>query len=179
MRFTIDLATSRILDHRRVNRICAGFMAILLGFLCCNLFLVSWNLGESRRLTSEINILEKRLKRRPAGAVDKDSARTRASIRFFNEIIARKTFSWLDFLKHVETTTSEGIALSVLAPDRKSGTVKIEGLGRDFGKVLAYLESLEDSRYFHDIQLVSHQDVVLWEQVKGVRFSIMCRVKLQ
>jgi hypothetical protein len=177
MRFTIDVSTNRILDHRRVNRICAFTVMILLGVLCWNVFRISWNIGESRRLADEINASKKQPENRSPDTTDKDSARIRSSIGFFNEIIARKSFGWLDFLEQVEIVDSDGIALSGLAPDRKSGTVKIEGWARDFGKVRAYLESLEESPYFQAVQLVSHKDVVLWEEARGVKFSIVCRVK--
>lgn len=177
MRFTIDLATNRILDHRRVNRICAVIGAVLLGFLCWNTCRISWNTGESHRLDDDITALERELKSRPAAVVDTDSAATRARIRFFNEILARKAFGWLDLLERIELATLDGIALSGLAPDRKNGTVTIEGWARDFGKVRSYLESLDESIFFDAVQLVSHKEVVLWEQARGIQFSIVCRVK--
>jgi Tfp pilus assembly protein PilN len=179
MRFTINLATKRILDLRRFNRICAVAIALLLALLCWNIFRFLWNLGESHRLSDEIIASETKLKSLPVAVIDKDSAKTRATIGYYNEIIARKTFGWLVFLEQLEISTPEGVALSGVEPDRKSGTVKIEGLARDFGKVQAYLESLEESPYFHSIQLLSHQNFVLWEEARGVKFSVMCRVKFQ
>jgi Tfp pilus assembly protein PilN len=179
MRFTINLATKRVLDLRLFNRICAGTIALLLLLLCWNIFRFLWNMGESHRLTVEITASEKKLKSLPVAVVDKDSAKTRATIVFYNEIITRRSFPWLAFLEQLEIVTPEGVALTGVTPERESGTVQIEGLARDFGKVRAYLESLEESPYFQSIQLVSHQNVVLWEQAKGVRFSVMCRVKFQ
>jgi Tfp pilus assembly protein PilN len=179
MRFTINLATKRILDLHLFNRISAVTIALLLASLCWNIFRFSWDLGESHRLTDEIIASEKKLKSLPVTVIDKDSAKTRAAIGFYNKIIQRKSLGWLPFLEQLEITTPEGVALTSVTPDRESGTVKIEGLARDFGKVRAYLENFEESPYFQSIQLVSHQNVVLWEQAKGVKFSVMCRVKLQ
>ncbi len=179
MHFTINLATRRILDYRRVNRLCAVIIAALLLFLCWNVFMVSWHMGETRRLDNEISSLTKKMKTLAPANLDKDSSETRASISYYNEIIVRKSFGWLRFLEQVEISLPEGIALSGLAPDKKNGSVKIEGLARDFGKLRALLENLEKSGYFHDIQLVSHADVDLWEEAKGVEFSIMCQVKFQ
>lgn len=179
MRFTINLATKRILDLRLFNRICAVTIALLLVSLCWNIFRFVWNMGESHRLTDEIIASEKKLKSLPVAVIDKDSAKTRATIGFYNKIIERKSFGWLVFLEQLEIATPGGVALTGVTTDRENGTVKIEGLARDFGKVRAYLESLEESPYFQSIQLVSNQNVVLWEQAKGVKFSVMCRVKFQ
>jgi Tfp pilus assembly protein PilN len=55
--------------------------------------------------------------------------------------------------------------------------VKVEGLAQDFKKVQSYLDNLADSKYFTDVQLLSNKNKKLWEQAKGVEFSLSFRVR--
>jgi type IV pilus assembly protein PilN len=179
MRFTINLATRMHIDSRLVNRGGFALLAALFVLLVWNVSRASWNLGELRRLRSDIASYENRLNSRPSGVSEKDFTRLLSDIKFYNEIIARKSFNWLGLLEQVEGVTPEGIALSLLAPDKKSGAVKIEGHARSFALVRSYVEKLEDSKLFTSILLLSHSDVAAGEKSRGIQFSISCRAALQ
>jgi len=80
----------------------------------------------------------------------------------------------------LENSTPEGIALVSLAPDTKTGSIKIEGRARNFGHVRSYLDRLEDSKAFTNILLLSHGDIAVGEKKSsGVQFVISCRLVKQ
>ncbi|MDD2336689.1 MAG: PilN domain-containing protein [Geobacteraceae bacterium] len=179
MRFTINLATKTILNYRRVDRACTIAVVALGILLAGNIGLYSWNLGEMRRLDAETTEVKHRLARPLPPIPEKDQAGILANITFYNDIIKRKTYGWLAFLEKLEAATPDGISVTRLLPDRAKGSLAIEGWARDFKAVEAYLAMLEDSKTFYDVLLLSHKKEALWEQAKGVRFSISCRVKEQ
>jgi len=179
MRLTINLATRSLFDRTWVNRVCILTVVVLAGLLVWNFFRFSWNLGEMRRLDAETVAAEKRLKSAPPGISEQDHSRIKASATYFNDIIKRKTFGWLAFLEQVENATPDGVAVSFLSPDRASGIMKIDGWARNFRDLETYMEMLEDSGNFRDVLLLSHKKEELWEQAKGVSFSLSCQVKMQ
>lgn len=179
MRFNINLATRTIYDHRLVSRLCTVTIVVLSALLVLNVFRFSWNLGEMRRLDAEISAAEKRLQSAPPGISEQEHAAVRQGATFFNEIIMRKTYGWLAFLEELENVTPEGVSLTLLSPDKADGIIKIEGLARNFRALESFLEMLEDSGYFHEVLLLSHKNEDLWEQAKGLRFSISCKVNRQ
>lgn len=175
MRFTINVATRIYLDYRRVNQACIAGIVVLLILLAWNVNRFSWNYGELRRLKAETAIFEGRLGSRPAGVSEQEYTRMQASVRFYNDLIERKTDSWLGLLDMLEKATPEGIALSSMAPDKKAGQIKLEGRAKNFSLVKNYVEKLEDSKNFTEIMLLSHQDIASGDNVRGVLFKISCR----
>jgi Tfp pilus assembly protein PilN len=82
-------------------------------------------------------------------------------------------------LERLELATPEGIALSALTPDMKSGAIKIEGRARNFAHIRLYLDRLEDSKFFSSILLLSHSNITAGERAKAVQFSISCKAAPQ
>jgi hypothetical protein len=179
MRFTLNVATRTYLDRNLVNRVGYAVLALLLILLVWNISRTFWNLGELRRLQADNASYEKRLNSRPSGVSEKDFTRLLADIKFYNEILGRKAFNWLGFLDQLEGASSEGIALSVLAPDKKTGELKIEGHARSFAQIRSYIEKLEDSKAYTSILLLSHTNITVGEKTKGVNFAISCKAALQ
>lgn len=179
MRFTINLATRTYLDHQLVNRIGVASMVVLVALLAWNISSVSWGTGELRRLKGDIATNEARLNSRPSGVSEKDYNRMQASIRFHNSVIERKVYNWLGLLDRLETLTPDGITLAALEPETKDGELRIEGRTTTFTQVRSYLEKLEDSKLFSNVQLVSHQNLSLGERTHGVQFAIVCRAVKQ
>jgi len=176
MRFTINLATRTLLDHRLFNRVLALALALLAVIFLWNIFRFSWNLGEIRRYDADMAAAAKRLKILPPAVSESEQAAIQAETTFFNGIIGRKSFGWLDFLGQLEEATPEGIALTLLSPDMSTGNVRIEGWARGFRDLQAFMTGLEDSGSFRDVLLLSHKNVELWEEAKGMSFSLSCRV---
>ncbi|HEX9078429.1 MAG TPA: PilN domain-containing protein, partial [Desulfuromonadaceae bacterium] len=161
MRFTINLATRPYLDQQRVKQACFASLVLLLALLAWNGSRVVGNMGETRHLAAENAAMEARLGSRPAGVSEKEYARQLASIRFFNEIIERRSRNWLGLLDQVENATPDGVTLAALTPEKGGAELKLEGRARNFAAVRSYLERLEDSHDFSDILLLSHRDLAL------------------
>jgi hypothetical protein len=176
MRFTINLATRTYLDHRVINRLAYGVIAVLVLFTVWNVVRVSSNLGELGRLNTDISAIQGKLGVRPNGTSEADFIRQKARIRFYNEIIERKSTNWLNLLELFENVTPEGIALSSLLPDKKPGEWKLEGRARSFKVIQQYLEKLESSKNVSNVLLLSHQNIAIGEKGRGVQFAISCRV---
>lgn len=176
MRFTINLTTRTYLDHQLVTRGLVAVILLLALFTGWKFISFSSNLGELERLGSDVAALEGRLHSRPAGVSEQEYNGQLARIRFYNEIIGRKTVNWLGLLDQLEQVTPEGVALASLTPERKSGLLKIEGRARSFGLVRSYLERMEGSTAFGDVLLTSHGDLAVSEKMHGVRFAMSCRV---
>lgn len=179
MRWTINLATRTYLDHRKVNLAIGGSIALLVCLLAWGVTRFAWNVGELRRLKSDLAVMEGKLGSRPAGVSESDYRRLLASIRFYNGIIVRKSVSWTGLLDRLEGVVPEGIALTSLVPDPKSGEVKIEGRARSFVQVRTLLEHLEGSNQFTNVLLLSHRDIAAGERGRGVQFTISCRTVIQ
>lgn len=175
MRFTIDLSDGKRRGRTRIDRISVAVAVILLATLAWNGMRCASNLGEEKRLRDDIAGLKKRAHGRAAPVSESQRASILAETRFFNDIIERRAFGWLELLEQVENATPDGIWLSSLVPDRKTGAIRVEGLAANFSTVRVYLEKLEDSGRFADAQLVSHEKKSLWEQAGGVRFSVTFR----
>ncbi|NVN93606.1 MAG: PilN domain-containing protein [Desulfuromonadales bacterium] len=179
MRFTINLATKTYLDHQLINRGLIISLLVLVMLSAWKVVSFCGNMGKQERLRADIASLEERLKSRSAGVSEQEYSSQQKTIRFYNEIIERKSANWLSLLEQLERATPEGIALASLAPEKKTGILKIEGRARNFGQVRTYLERLGDSKAFTDILLLSHADQVVGEKGHGVRFTISCRTVKQ
>lgn len=179
MYFSINLATRTYLDRRLVNRIGAGLCAILIFLFAWNVYRVATSGAELSRLHADIASHEAKLNSRPQGVSEKEYTKLLGTIGFYNEIIGRKSFNWLGLLEQLENATPEGISLSLVSPDRKSGEIKIDGRAKTFTLVRTYLEKLEDSKAFTSIYLVSHTNLTLGDRAKGVQFSVICKAVQQ
>lgn len=176
MRFTINLATRTYLDHRLLNRIAYCAIALLLMVTAWNVSRMSSNMGEQSRLNTEINGVQSTLGAKPNGISEAEISHQKAQIRFYNEIIERKSKNWLNILELFENITPEGIALSSLSPDNKQEILKVDGHARSFKVLQQYLEKLETSKNFSNVLLISHQNMFAGEKERGVKFSISCKV---
>jgi len=177
MRFSINLATRNYVDKRLLNRVCYGSIAILILSLAWNITRASSNLGEQRRLDTEIQSLESRFSSKPGGVSDSEFAQQQAHIRFYNGIIDRKGKDWLRLLDLIEGVTPEGVSLAAIAQEKKKDELVLDGRARSFGSVRQYLEKLEESKVFTDVILLSHQELITGDKGRGVQFKISCKVR--
>ena len=176
MRYTINLATRTCLDHRMLNRLAFCAIALLVLLAGWNVSRVASNLGEQSRLNVEISAIQSKLGTRPGGISETDFSRQKARIRFYNEIIERKSVNWLNLLELFENVTPEGVSISSLSPGKGHEEWKLDGVARSFKVVQHYLEKLESSNNFSDVLLLSHQNMAAGEKKRGVQFSISCKV---
>lgn len=177
MEFNINLATRSYIDKRLVKQLCYGAIAVLLLLTAWNITRFSWNMGELRKVSAEIQELEKRINSKPAGISDRDYAQQQAQISFYNQVISQKSKNWLKMLDLVETVTPDGISLSVLNHGKNNGELNLEGHARTFAVMRKYLEKLEETGAFSSVMLLSHQNLLIGEKGRGVSFKISCKVQ--
>ncbi|HOP41590.1 MAG TPA: PilN domain-containing protein [Geobacteraceae bacterium] len=176
MQFTINLATKKHLDYRWVTMGCIAVLVILSLLLGWNIYRFLTNQSELRRCADEIHSLQKKVEAAPPAIQEKNPDTQWAQINFYNRIIERKKFGWTELLEKVEKATPRGIALSSLAPDKDLSFLKIEGLALNFERLEDYLVRLDEAECFDDVQLLSHDEIDLWEQAHGFRFTVKCHV---
>lgn len=175
MYFSINLATRTYIDRRLASRVGIALGGVLLLLLVWNIYRVGWNSGELRRLKGDIAAYQAKLNSRPTGVSEQQYGQMLTSVKFYNGIIERKTYSWLGLLERLENATPDGIALSQVSPDRLTGDIKIEGRAKSFTHLKSYMDKLEDSRSFGAILLVSHTPIELGERTRGLQFAITCK----
>lgn len=179
MRYAINFATRTYLDHRLLNRIGYGIIALLLLGVGWNVSQVSSNMGEQSRLDADIASLQNKIGVKPGEPGEKEINSQKAHIRFYNEIIERKSINWLNLLEVLENVTPAGVALTSLTPGKSLDEWKLEGNARSFKTVRQYLEKLESSQNISDILLLSHSSMVSNDKSSGVKFAITCKVLFQ
>ncbi|MDD2582127.1 MAG: PilN domain-containing protein [Desulfuromonadaceae bacterium] len=176
MRFTINFATRIYLDHRLLNRVAFCIITALIAITGWNIIRVASNVGEQSRLNAEIAAIQSRLETMPRGISETESNRQKASIRFYNEIIERKSINWLNLLERLENATPEGCSLSSLSQGKDQGEWNLAGRARSFKVVEQFLEKLESSDNFSNVLLLSHQNLTSDDKVRGIQFTISCNV---
>lgn len=176
MRFTINLTTRTYLDHTLLNKYIYSTIVVLLVVTAWNVNRVSSYLGEQSRLNSEITAIQARLGIKPGGLSESEVTGQKAHIRFYNGVIERKSIDWLSMLELIENSTPVGVSLSALSPAKIRDEWKLEGRAKTFKTVQQYLEKLEASKSFTNVMLLSHQNISAGEKVRGVQFTISCKV---
>ena len=176
MHYTINLATRTHLDHLMINRLVYCAIAVLVVAFGWNVSRVTANIGEQSRLNAEISAIQGRLATKPNGISEADFSRQKGHIRFYNEIIERKSLNWVNRLELFEKVTPEGISLSSLSPGKNPEEWMLEGRARSFKVVQQYLERLEEAKTFSNVLLLSHQNMAAGEKMRGVQFTISSKV---
>ena len=116
MKLTINLATRRYVNMRRLN---AG---LILGFLVLATLLV-FKVREVARNQAELGRLRNLSASagNPTGVKVSEEQLKALSARagFANKLIQQKSMNWLSLLDRLEEVVPEGVALSDIAPDQR------------------------------------------------------------
>lgn len=177
MRLTINLSTRTYINARQLNLVLLGCFLVLMGFLFMNVLGISSKVGEIARIKGEMDSHDRKsgTDRRPVA--DQDYQRIMAQIRFANEIINKKAYSWLSLIDRLEAVTPDGIAFSSIEPDPKKQSLKLTGSTLSFSRLRQLLENMEQTPDFSEIYLVSQNQTTVGEKQKGISFNITCQVK--
>ena len=108
----------------------------------------------SARVYSETATLQRQI---PSADLDALSD----AIREANHLIHRRTFSWTEFLNHVESTLPPDVMLTLLRPNIGSDGVGIEVgvIGREVDGIVEFIERLERTGAFEEV-LVRQEELV-------------------
>lgn len=178
MRLTINLSTRTYLNRSYLNIGFAALFIILLIFLAINIKGISTTTGETDRVGRELQDLEKKSGSKGRKVPEAEYQNLAKQISFANEVIKRKTFSWLALLDKLEAVVPDSVTLTNITPDARKKELKLSGTALTFAGLRRLLEQMEDSGHFADIYLVSQADARVGETQKGITFSINCKVKM-
>lgn len=178
MRLTINLATRTYLNRNQLNTGCAVLCVLLLLFLVITIKNISAAMAETDRIRSELTALEQKSGSKGRKIPEAEYQSLVKQIGYANDVIKRKTFSWLALLDKLESVVPDGASLTVISPDIKKKELKISGTTATFARLRQLLENMEESTSFTDIYLISQADARVGETQKGITFSINCKVKM-
>jgi type IV pilus assembly protein PilN len=174
MQFKINLATRTYIDTKQLNLWLGVITLLLLSWSIYITINIANNIGNIKQLQSVTT--------KKSTAVYQPSTNEyqelRKKIGFVNNIIARKTFDWLQLLDQLETVVPVGVALSSIDPDIKKKELKLSGFVRNFTNLRALMENLETSKFLSDVYLISQTPIQVGETEKGISFTISCKVRI-
>lgn len=176
MLLKINLASRTYLNRKKFNTVVMAVGIVLGLFLLINIRDVASNAGDISSTARQIAVYDGKA---PAVVPEKEYQTVLAKIRFANQIIDKKAFSWISLLDRLETVVPDGVALNAIEPNTKTGELKLGGVAKSFKNMRQLMENLESSNYFRDVFLVSQTDLKIGQTQRGLTFKIECKAALQ
>lgn len=122
----------------------AGFVAVDTG--------VSYYAAQAAARQAE-TMLAQRLPHAPAAA----AKATPAELAAARESVQRLSLPWDQLFIALESAASENVMLSAIEPDARTGTVTIQGDGKDYLAALTYVLNLSRTEGMERVQLLRHE----------------------
>jgi Tfp pilus assembly protein PilN len=95
-----------------------------------------------------------------ANAMDLSEARLQKlpqDVAFVNQLIAKRAFSWTDFLNDLEAAVPSGVSIQSIRLDVKNSSIAMGGSARSLKHLTSLIISLEDHPAFQDALLGQHR----------------------
>jgi len=175
MKLTINLATRRYVNMRRLNTLLLACCILLAGLLVYRVREIANNQAGINRIKSQAAAAA----RGPAGAPAVSEAQVQAlakRIAFANGLIQKKTVNWVGLLDKLEEVVPAGIALTQVAPVQRDQSLKFSGVARSFANLRSLLENMEQSKNFSEVYLLSQSELNVGLTQQGLSFAITCKV---
>jgi Tfp pilus assembly protein PilN len=133
--------------------------------------LISWELHQTDTIHDKVAATELSLARvreqderlvAQAKADSLDLSETRLQklpqeVAFVNQLIAKRAFSWTDFLNDLEAAVPSGVAIQNIRLDVKNSSIAMGGSARSLKHLTSLIISLEDHAAFQDAILGQHR----------------------
>lgn len=175
MNFNINLATKVYIDFRRLNIALLLILLVLVTWLSISGYRLYRVYGEIARITEYRERIEKGLGSKKF--TDAEYKALQAEVKGINGIIIRKTTDWTALLASFERLLPDGVALKNLESVDKGG-VRISASAKTFAGIRRFVENLDNSKLFTDVNLLEHSIVREGgdnkSEFKGFSFSITC-----
>jgi len=173
MRLTINLATRRYINLRRLNALLVACFLLLGALLIFKVREVAYNQAELARIRQ----LSASTGGRPGQTVSEAQLQAlSARIRFANGLIEKKTTNWLSLLNRLEEVVPDGVSLTQLEPSQREQLLKVNGAARNFASLRTFMENLEQSENFSEVYLLSQNEKKVGLTQQGIDFAITCKV---
>ena len=172
MNLQINLATRVYVNTRRLRLTIGGLGILLLCWLFANIKGFVDNMAEIDQLMEKSRLIHQPAPSKEVQQKDYQQLMTR--IQFVNGLLKKRAFDWLSLLDHLEAVVPEGVALTAIQPG-KGGELKLSGNVRQFANIQRFMESLESSKVFTEVFLVSQAETQVATDKKGISFLITCK----
>ncbi|WP_026840145.1 PilN domain-containing protein [Citrifermentans bremense] len=175
MKLTINLATRRYLNMRRLNAALFGAGLLLAALLVYQVREIANNQVEFNTVKRDSAAANSA---RPGAApVSPEQLKSlESSVAFANEIIDKKTLNWLALLDKLEGVVPAGVALTQVEPVLKDQALKLTGVAYSFSNLRTLLENMEQSPNFSEVYLLSQSELKVDKSQQGIGFAISCKV---
>jgi Tfp pilus assembly protein PilN len=173
MNFSINLATRVYVDFKKVN-ICFAFAAVTLFFWL--LFALSTcidNAGKIKKLADYKARLSQGTEIKKIS--ESDYTAFLANVKNVNSILYKRSYDWLALLSNLERFVPKGVALKGLEPSDKGAVLRLSASARSFSGVRKFIENLENSKVFSEINLTDQTATKEGGQ-KWLNFTVTCKV---
>jgi type IV pilus assembly protein PilN len=174
MKLTINLATRRYVNLRRLNAWLFGCMLLLGGLLLFQVREAAYNQAELSRIKEQSAASAKRSTAAPVSQAQLKALSTK--IRFANGLIEKKSVNWLKMLDYLEEVVPSGVALSQIEPNQREQLLKLAGVARTFADLRTLVENMEQSKNFSDVYLLSQSEAKVGLTQQGLQFTVSCKV---
>lgn len=175
MRLTINLATRRYINTRRLNASLAVAFFLLAALLLYKVREIGSNQAELNQIARQSAAAD----RGPAAAPEISPAQLqaqKAKIATANALIDRKTINWVGLLDNLEQVVPGGVAMTQVTPNLREQSLAINGVAQSFANLKTLLENMEQSPNFSEVYLVNQAEVTVGKTQHGLSFAISCKV---
>ena len=178
MKLTINLATRRYINMRRLNTGLAVSILLAAALLVYQVREIANNQVDINKIGNESAAASRGSAGEPVVSPELLQALD-AKIAYGNLLIARKTMNWVAVLDKLEGVVPAGVSLSQVKPSLKDQTLQLAGVARSFSELRTLLENMEESPNFSEVYLLSQNDVKVGKTQQGLGFNISCKVSYQ
>ena len=175
MRLTINLATRRYINMRRLNGLLIACFLLLTGLLVYETRQIAGNKADIDRIRRQSAAALSG----PAGAPAVSRAQIQelsGKIAFANGLIEKKTVNWVGLLDKLEEVVPPGVSLTQVEPVLRDQAVRLNGVARNFANLRALLENMEQSDNFSEVYLLSQNEQKVGATQQGIGFNLTCKV---
>jgi len=177
MKLTINLATRRYVNLRQLNAALAACLVLFAALAIFNVQEIAGKAAELARIERLSAASGPRVGGVPVSEAQLKGLSTR--IRFANAVIEKKTVNWLTVLDRLEEVVPSGVALTQIQPDLRLQQLKIAGVARSFANLRELLDTMERSKNFSEVYLLSQSEAKVGLTQHGIVFDVACKVDLR
>lgn len=173
MNFSINLATRVYVDFKKVNVCFLGAGVILSFWLFFSIYTYADNAAQLKTLEGFKSKINHGAGTKKVSEVDYTAFL--ANVKNVNSILYKRSYDWLSLFSNLERLVPDGVVLRELAPSGKGEVLRLSASARNFSGVRRFIENLENSHVFHEVNLTDQTATKEGTQ-KVLNFTVTCKV---
>lgn len=174
MKYSLNLATGTYVNHRRLYAIFSLLGLFLLALLIVNTMSVIRDSSRTRQLELRLEELRGQQGANQQSEIGGAALANMAErIKVANELLVRDNYRWTALLDQLEKHLADGISISGLQPDYKSGVLKLSGVAVSIADLRHFIDNLSRSEVFTQVYLKEQRIEKTTDDLPGgISFSI-------